>query len=257
MKPETVRFRFATLLLLAAPFVFAACAQTEPVRSTQSINKPTRAPISPYTPPQETYAPFEPDPVPTPQQGPVTPALRDLRGLRIIVDAGHGGKDPGTQGISQTPEKVLALDLANRLASELRTRGASVTTTRDKDVFIELEARAATAEKMRADLFVSVHCDAHKTTSISGATVYIARNASAQSRKVGMAIEKSLKQNGIAVRGLRTAGFVVLVKHSRPAVLIESGYLTNPTDSKNLNDPAFRARLVKVYADGIQAGLRG
>jgi len=254
------RIRAGVALALFA-LVFGACAQSETVRPTKSLRKPfgstpsnsiRQTPIeeSPTWSPPPTYEP-PPPPKPAP------PVLRDLKGMQIVVDAGHGGKDPGAKGISPSHEKHIALDLANQLASELRARGASVTMTRSKDVFIELEGRAAIAEKSRTDLFVSVHADSHANPTISGATIYIARNASGASRKIATAIEGAMKRSGVPVRGVRTAGFVVLIKHSRPAVLIESGYLTNSTDSRNLNDAAYRARLAKTLADGIQSGLRG
>lgn len=257
------RASLRALVASASLVLVAACSNYETVKPATPTHKPFRAaestPLRPqvydetpeWTPPPSREEPVKPAPAPP-------PALRDLKGLKIVVDAGHGGKDPGKpKGPNSADEKVINLDLANKLSAELRARGASVTMTRTKDVFIELEARAAIAEKSRADLFVSVHADAHDNPTIAGATVYVARNAGTASRKIASAIERSLKQSGTHVRGVRSANFVVLVKHSRPAVLIESGYLTNAADRKNLNDPAYRTRLAKTLAEGIHAGLRG
>lgn len=260
--PSRSRAAIRAFLGLAILALASACANSETVKPTTPTRKPFR--VAESTPMRPSVTDEAPDWTPSPQpQTPVKPpppppALRDLKGLKIVVDAGHGGKDPGKpKGPGSADEKVIVLDLANKLASELRARGAAVTMTRTKDVFIELEARAAIAEKSRADLFVSVHADAHDNPTISGATVYVARNAGSASKKIASAIERSLKQAGTQVRGVRSANFVVLVKHSRPAVLIESGYLTNAVDRKNLNDAAYRTRLAKTFADGIQAGLRG
>ncbi len=90
-----------------------------------------------------------------------------------MVDAGHGGTDPGTQGVSKSPEKSITLAIAKELATKLDQHGAHVTMTRTKDVFIELDRRAATADKTKADLLVSVHADSHEDRSIAGATVSV------------------------------------------------------------------------------------
>ncbi len=237
------------------------CASTETVKPTRSLPAPQRAAATrTIEQPVDEYPGWTPTPAPyvPPTVTPPPPAKQtDLRGARVVVDAGHGGKDPGSKGVSKVWEKSITLGVANELSSQLKGRGASVTMTRDRDVFIELEARAGVAERSKADLFVSVHADSHDKPSISGATVYVSRSASSQSRRVATAIERALKAVGIQVRGVRTANFVVLVKHSRPAVLVECGYLTNGSDSQNLNTATYRAKVAKAIAQGIQDGLRG
>lgn len=188
-----------------------------------------------------------PKPTPAPQQ----PDMGRIGAATIVVDAGHGGHDPGAQGVSAAPEKTVNLSVAMHLAARLEGAGAEVITTRNTDRFIPLDGRAALAERARADLFVSIHADAAQRASVSGATVYIARNASRQSQHAAEAIIAALDRAGIECRGIHRAGFRVLVGHSRPAVLIECGFLTNHADAGKLNNSSYQAELAEVIAEGI------
>lgn len=192
-----------------------------------------------------------PERVPEPVPPPVAPGPRPIRGVTVVVDAGHGGKDPGALGVGPQPEKTVNLGIATMLAGLLEERGARVITSREGDRFISLDGRAALAERSRADLFVSIHSDAARRSSASGATVYIARNASTDSVLAGESIAAALRRAGISCRGVRRAGFRVLVGHSRPAVLVECGFLTNPGEAYLLATPAYQAKIAAAIADGI------
>jgi len=91
---------------------------------------------------------------------------------RIVIDPGHGGKDPGAVGPHGTEEKTVNLQLAEDLADALRERGYEVLLTRTDDTFIPLEARARLANKYNADLFISVHCNASLSSHLKGFEVY-------------------------------------------------------------------------------------
>jgi len=151
------------------------------------------------------------------------------------------------------PEKRINLGITTRLIRILTQRGAKVIATRTSDRFIELDDRAAMAERTRADLFVSIHADASRNAGVRGATIYIARNASGQSRRAAQRIEAALRSAGLECRGIRDAGFRVLVGHSRPAVLIECGFLTNRREAKLLNTAAHQEWIADAIADGIAA----
>lgn len=169
----------------------------------------------------------------------------------VVVDAGHGGKDPGASGISSVPEKTIVLDVARRLQDRIAERGAHVIMTRDDDRFIELDDRAATADRYRADAFVAIHADSAQRSSASGATLYISRTASHDSVRLAQSLDSALRAAGIECRGTQRAGYRVLVGHSRPAVLVECGFLTNPGDVERLASPAYRARIADALADGL------
>jgi N-acetylmuramoyl-L-alanine amidase len=179
--------------------------------------------------------------------------LRTLPRVSIVLDAGHGGKDPGAPGLAGMSEKQVNLAVARELGRQLQARGARVWNTRDSDVFLTLDERCDHAERRRADLFVSIHADAARRRAARGTTVYIARNASKASIRAGRAIDQALKQAGFESRGVRRAGYRVLVGHSRPAVLVECGFLSNPTEARQLATKSYRDRLARAIADGIAA----
>ncbi len=96
-------------------------------------------------------------------------------GYHIVVDAGHGGKDPGALGRRGTEEKGITLDIAQRLKRGLVAKGFKVTMTRDRDVFIPLEERTEIATRANADLFVSIHANSSPSRSVDGIEVYALR----------------------------------------------------------------------------------
>ena len=188
------------------------------------------------------------------------PVVTPGRGYRtasgtVVIDAGHGGKDPGATSYHGNYEKNANLSIARKVASHLENRGIRVIMTRNSDTFIELNERAAIANRAGADLFVSIHCDSHPTRSQNGYTIYVARSASWSSKKIGVAIEQSMGQTGLKDKGMRNQDFRVLVKTACPAVLIECGYLTNPSEASLLYDSSFQDRIARAIANGIVASL--
>lgn len=209
----------------------------------------------------------------------------------IMIDPGHGGKDPGAQAHGLT-EKNINLAFAKELGAALRARGFDVLYTRTTDVFIPLEKRTEMANSKKADLFVSVHCNAHGDASSSGLETYslnlattqdairvAARENAASQRKIsdlqailtdlmlsaktaeskdlaGLVQKRSLRKlrgYGTRDRGPHEAPFFVLIGADMPAVLVELGYITNPAEAKRLTSPAYLRALARGMADGIVA----
>jgi N-acetylmuramoyl-L-alanine amidase len=91
----------------------------------------------------------------------------------IVLDAGHGGKDPGALGVHGTQEKRVVIKVAHYLQGQLQAGGRyRVVLTRTGDTFIPLRERVARAEEVKADLFLSIHADSHPDSSVRGASVY-------------------------------------------------------------------------------------
>jgi len=174
----------------------------------------------------------------------------------VIIDPGHGGRDPGTTSVAGVPEKRVNLQVAAKVAAALQRRGVSVTLTRRDDRFIELEDRAEVANRRRADLFVSLHGDSAPDRSVQGFTLYIARAASRKSYSAARAIGRAMATTGLDDRGIRRADYRVLVQTRGPAVLLEMGYLSNAWEASRLQDDAFQNRLAAAIANGILAYLR-
>jgi len=168
----------------------------------------------------------------------------------VVVDAGHGGKDPGTM-VGGAYEKSINLQVARKVASLLSQQGLNVVMTRDTDEFIELEERADTANRRDADLFVSIHADSAPDRSISGYTLYVAGDASREAYQAAQAVSAAMSRTGSSTRGIREADYKVLVQTRCPAVLIELGYLSNFADARHLQDNAFQNRLAQAITSGI------
>jgi len=169
----------------------------------------------------------------------------------VVIDAGHGGKDPGATSVLGYEEKGINLAVASRVASLLNQRGVRAVLTRSNDSFIELEDRAAIANRYNPDLFVSIHADSNGDRSRRGFTLFVARSASWSSRRAASAISKSMRKTGLTDQGTRRADYRVLVKTRGPAVLVELGYLSNRTEAGLLRDGSFQTRLAQAVATGI------
>jgi N-acetylmuramoyl-L-alanine amidase len=126
-------------------------------------------------------------PQPVPQIAKRLPESESLRDVVIAIDAGHGGKDPGAIGRRGTKEKQVVLAIARELASQInRQRGMKAVLIRDGDYYIGLRDRIMKAHAQRADLFVSIHADAHKNTEARGSSIYALslRGASSEAAKL-------------------------------------------------------------------------
>ncbi len=102
--------------------------------------------------------------------------------LVIVIDPGHGGKDPGAKGRSGLQEKGIVLDIAKRLSAILKKEGWQVYLTRDKDVFISLEQRTERAAELQADFFISIHANASESSRVGGLEVWSVRPLNFQDR---------------------------------------------------------------------------
>ncbi len=169
----------------------------------------------------------------------------------VVIDAGHGGKDVGAISCLGFYEKTVNLSVARKVASLLRQRGLKVIMTREGDEFIELEERAAIANRNNAQLFVSIHCDSMEKSSKQGFTIYVARSGSRASRQAAEAIARAMAKTGLDNQGVREADYKVLIYTQGPAVLVELGYLSNYQEAGLLKDSSFQNRLAEAIAKGI------
>lgn len=214
----------------------------------------------------------------------------------IVIDAGHGGKDPGGIGLGGRKEKVAVLSIAKKVASILKKKGYIVYLTRRGDYFIPLKKRTHFANEKNADLFISLHCNiaprhlrgpngieiyylsptrserAIRVAKIENKEIkglnyldqrviltFLNKDRMIDSHKLGIDIMdnvlKSVRKKGFHLKdgGVRPAPFWVLVGTQMPAILIETGYLTNPRDARNLFNPLFQWQMAKGIAEGIDS----
>ncbi len=181
----------------------------------------------------------------------------DRRRGVIFVDAGHGGRDPGAvaNGIQ---EKDVVLPISLRLGQALQSMGYTVYYTRTNDVEIDLEPRVAAAERINADVFVSVHANALApgNSGISGVETYHSRNSTVGRELASYVHSQIISGTGASDRSVRGAGFYVVAKTSMPAILVETGYVTNPTEARNLSNPDYQKRMADAIARGIDQFMR-
>jgi len=173
---------------------------------------------------------------------------KPLRGMNIVLDAGHGGYDSGALG-ARTKEKNHTLDLIQRVAADLRARGANVLLTRSGDYFVTLQGRVDFANTRRADLFISIHNNASDNRASNGTETFY---YTAQSVGLAREIHKELsKATGCPNRGISQARFFVIRKTWMPSVLLEVAFVTNPREEDDLSSPAWCQRV----ADGVTRGV--
>lgn len=178
----------------------------------------------------------------------------------VLIDPGHGGRDPGAIGTKGTREKHIVLSVSQSLAAELAKKGYTVHMTRDKDVFITLDGRVAHASKLSPDLFVSIHADAAGNRSAKGMTIFVPRRSDdyTDSLRACKLVESYASRVVTENRGVRKhdINLRVLEKTSCPAMLIEVGFLSNPAEERNLNKAAYRKNLARAIARGVDEYLK-
>jgi N-acetylmuramoyl-L-alanine amidase len=222
-----------------------------------------------------------------------TGSLVEQLGLKvrtIMIDPGHGGKDPGAVA-NGLQEKDVNLRMARVLGAMLKEQGFEVHYTRTTDKFIPLEERTAMANARNADLFISIHCNAHKDKNVRGLEVYYlnlatdaqavrvaARENGVSAKKISdmqfilsdlmlnskinesrqmaaMVEEETLRamrpRYSLSSHGSKGAFFYVLTGARMPSILVELGYLTNPEEARRLNSDDY----LKAMGQGLTRGV--
>ena len=167
----------------------------------------------------------------------------------VVVDAGHGGKDSGAYRRYGPPEKMVALDVAQRLNRKLRESQLKTVMTRDSDVFIELNERVAIENAQKNAIFVSIHFNDSRRRGVRGFETYY---HSGTSFDLANGIQEKLmtipnSKNG----GVHTANFRVLRLATCPAVLVECGYLSNRSEGNQARDWEYRELLADRIAEAV------
>lgn len=227
-------------------------------------------------------------------------AQKDGKTFKVVIDAGHGGKDPGCLG-AYTKEKDVALNVALKTGKLISDNcpNVKVIYTRNTDVFVELYRRAKIANDNHADLFISFHCNANDNHGAHGVETFVmglhkseANLAVARAENAAMLMEKDYEKNyggfnpnspesavmfslyssaylnnsilladkvqknlvgttKMLDRGVKQAGYWVLWAVSMPSILIEMGFLSNPTEEKYLSDEQHKEEIANAIFQGF------
>ncbi|WP_078410901.1 SH3 domain-containing protein [Priestia abyssalis] len=172
-----------------------------------------------------------------------------LKGKRIVIDAGHGGKDSGTVGQKGSLEKTLALNTSKLVVSLLKQAGANVVMTRDDDTFISLSGRVTVSHQHNADAFISIHYNAASPSANGIMSFYYSAE---KERQLAKTIQESLiKYTNMNDMGVRFGNFHVIRENKKPAVLLELGFLSNPAEEQVVKSDAFQQNAAKAIYEGI------
>lgn len=237
----------------------------------------------------------------TQQSPPLIPTKSSLRDIVIVVDAGHGGEDPGAVSPKHLLEKTVVLDIAKKLAALInKKQGYDAILTRKSDYFVPLRKRRDQARSARADVFISIHADAFNNPQANGASVYALsqRGATSETARflaqqeneadlIGGVGNVSLEDKDKVLRSVlvdlsmtatvgasldigktvlsnikkvtklhknhvEQAGFLVLKSPDVPSILVETGFISNPTEAKRLSSPHFRQKMANAIFQGVE-----
>ncbi|MFG6118941.1 N-acetylmuramoyl-L-alanine amidase [Thalassobacillus sp. B23F22_16] len=175
---------------------------------------------------------------------------KGLKGKVIVVDAGHGGRDPGAIGLSGSYEKTLTLSTALRLKEKLQAAGARVIMTRSNDSYVSLAHRVSISNSSAADAFISLHYNSFP--SYPGAkgieTFY---NRSQDSGLAKQVQEGLIQATGARDRGAKVSGFHVIRNNTNPSLLLELGYLSNTSEGSLVRTSSYQSKISTGIVNGL------
>lgn len=185
-------------------------------------------------------------------------------GCIVVVDAGHGGNDPGKVGVNGTLEKDINLEIAMALKEELESEGMTVVLTRQNDIGLydenssnkkmqDMRGRLAIIEESKADLVVSIHQNSFGDSSVCGPQVFY-YETSTKGELAAKLMQESLNEE-LEIAKPRTQkgndNYYLLTKCSKVMIIAECGFLSNPEEEKLLNDGNYQKRLVEALKKGV------
>lgn len=185
-----------------------------------------------------------------------------LKGRLIVLDAGHGAHDHGARSQWAT-EKIVNLDIAQRMRRLLVAAGARVEMTRSADTFVPLRERPALAMRLNADVFISIHHNSSVRPTNTGTEVFHRRN-DAESKRLASALYRAHRATtGLRGRGVKSdstapqGGLAVLKNTTVPSALVEVAFLNNPGEGKKVADPAWRQSVAEGLVKGLARFMEG
>ena len=173
----------------------------------------------------------------------------------VVLDAGHGGLDRGALAVDRRSlEKDFALDTAKRVERGLRRRGYRVVMTRKSDYFVTLPGRVAKAKRERNAVFVSIHYNSARRRAATGTETFYYNS---RSYPLAANIQRELaRATSSPNRGVKRARYHVLRENTKPAALVELGFISNRKELKRIRSRFYRQRLADAVVKGIAKSSR-
>lgn len=252
--------RNMTIQQIGRPSQTQLVLQLQSARGALLPRQQTRRPALPspnrtITPPRNTRRPSlpppNPRPFPWPNRNPQPNTAPAPRGqLVVVLDAGHGGRDPGAIGIGGLQEKNVVMNITRQVSAILEGQGVRTVLTRTGDYEVELQPRVDMAERVNGTVFVSIHANSISMSrpDVNGIETYYYNSGLGLAQTIHTNL---LQATGANDRRVRQARFYVLRNTSMPAVLLEVGFVTGADDAPRLANPAYQTALAQAIARGI------
>lgn len=185
----------------------------------------------------------------------LSPAMKEKKNIKsqiIVVDAGHGGFDPGAIGVNGLEEKVPNLAIAKEIKTILSAKNHRVLLSRNSDKFYSLQQRVKFAHDKKADLFISIHANSFNNPGTGGVETYYNQGNDIQNRFLAEKIHDKLGRNlGLCDRGIKESNFYVIKYTKMPSALIEVAFLSNYKEERLLSQKEFQHKAAALIAEGI------
>ena len=186
----------------------------------------------------------------------------------VVIDAGHGGTDPGKVGVNDALEKDINLQIAKKLQEELESRGISVLMTREEDKGLydedadnkqvqDLKRRVELINETAPVLAVSIHQNSYPSPDVSGSQIFYFEH-SKEGEEMANTVQKQIENlEGIKNRPIKGNDTYYLLRRTEvPTMIIECGFLSNQEEATRLAEESYQETLAKAIADGIEECLR-
>ncbi|MBW4665323.1 MAG: N-acetylmuramoyl-L-alanine amidase [Chroococcus sp. CMT-3BRIN-NPC107] len=224
--------------------------QPSPELLALQLQRSSGALFPPSTPTQPNVISIPTTPPPNIPVPSTIPRTVGQKRIVVVIDPGHGGKDPGAIGLRGLQEKNVILPISKKIAAILEQQGIQVVMTRDSDYFVDLGPRPVIADRANAKVFVSIHANSMPAnrTDVNGLETYYYDSGQRLARTIHNSILKSID---VRDRGVRKARFYVLRKSTMPSVLVEVGFVTGVVDSPRLATTAYQNQMAEAIARGI------
>lgn len=175
--------------------------------------------------------------------------------MKIFIDPGHGGRDPGAVGQGGLREKDVNLSVAKKVAKLMEEKGYEVILTRSEDAYVSLGERSKLANLHKASVFISIHCNAAENRDAQGAETFH-YPTSVEGKNLADLVQSELVLYTAAMdRGVKQANFHVLRETAMPAILVELAFISNEDEEHKLSKPNFQGAYALAISEGVDKYL--
>lgn len=175
----------------------------------------------------------------------------------VVIDAGHGGHDPGKVGVNDALEKDINLQIAEKVKKHLEKNGIEVVMTREDDVMEDtkledMKKRVALINKTKPAITVSIHQNSYSDPSVKGAQVFYYVNSDVSQEAASLMQEELRKIDTSNTRQIKSnSDFYMLKKTEVPTIIVECGFLSNPGEAEKLVTDEYQEEMARAICDGI------